>query len=48
LPPDDGKIKWTKFLRDLVDVRFRGAFVLKMTTAELICAMSQDVWALVM
>ena len=30
LPPGDGKINWTKFLRDLVDVRFRGAFILEM------------------
>jgi sugar phosphate isomerase/epimerase len=41
LPPGDGKINWTKFLRDVVDVRFRGAFVLKMATAKLICGTLQ-------
>jgi sugar phosphate isomerase/epimerase len=30
LPPGDGKIDWEKFLRDLIDVRFRGAFILEM------------------
>jgi sugar phosphate isomerase/epimerase len=30
LPPGDGKIDWNKFLRDLIDVRFRGAFILEM------------------
>jgi sugar phosphate isomerase/epimerase len=30
LPPGDGKINWNKFLRDLVDIRFRGAFILEM------------------
>jgi sugar phosphate isomerase/epimerase len=30
LPPGDGKINWNKFLRDLVEVRFRGAFILEM------------------
>jgi sugar phosphate isomerase/epimerase len=30
LPPGDGKISWNKFLRDLVEVRFRGAFILEM------------------
>jgi sugar phosphate isomerase/epimerase len=29
-PPGDGKIDWEKLLRDLVDVRFRGAFILEM------------------
>jgi sugar phosphate isomerase/epimerase len=28
--PGDGKIDWEKFLRDLVDLRFRGAFILEM------------------
>jgi sugar phosphate isomerase/epimerase len=28
-PPGDGKIQWDRFLRDLVRVRFRGAFVLE-------------------
>jgi sugar phosphate isomerase/epimerase len=30
LPPGDGKISWNKFLRDLVEIRFRGAFILEM------------------
>jgi sugar phosphate isomerase/epimerase len=30
LPPGDGKIDWEKFLRDLIEVRFRGAFILEM------------------
>ena len=30
LPPGDGKIDWEQFLRDLIEVRFRGAFVLEM------------------
>ena len=30
LPPGDGKINWNKFLLDLIDVRFRGAFILEM------------------
>jgi sugar phosphate isomerase/epimerase len=30
LPPGDGKINWNKFLRDLIEVRFRGAFILEM------------------
>jgi sugar phosphate isomerase/epimerase len=30
LPPGDGKIDWEKFMRDLIEVRFRGAFVLEM------------------
>jgi sugar phosphate isomerase/epimerase len=30
LPPGDGKIDWNKFLRDLVEIRFRGAFILEM------------------
>jgi sugar phosphate isomerase/epimerase len=30
LPPGDGKIDWNKFLRDLIEVRFRGAFILEM------------------
>jgi hypothetical protein len=30
LPPGDGKIDWEQFLRDLIKVRFRGAFVLEM------------------
>jgi sugar phosphate isomerase/epimerase len=29
-PPGDGKIDWEKFLRDLIEVRFRGAFILEM------------------
>ena len=28
--PGDGKIDWEQFLRDLIEVRFRGAFVLEM------------------
>jgi sugar phosphate isomerase/epimerase len=28
--PGDGKIDWERFMRDLIDVRFRGAFVLEM------------------
>ena len=30
LPPGDGRIDWEKFLRDLLEVRFRGAFILEM------------------
>jgi sugar phosphate isomerase/epimerase len=30
LPPGDGKINWNKFLRDLIEFRFRGAFILEM------------------
>jgi sugar phosphate isomerase/epimerase len=30
LPPGDGRIDWKKFLRDLIEVRFRGAFILEM------------------
>lgn len=30
LPPGDGRIDWEKFLRDLIEVRFRGAFILEM------------------
>ena len=30
LPPGDGKIDWDKLLRELVEVRFRGAFILEM------------------
>jgi sugar phosphate isomerase/epimerase len=30
LAPGDGKISWNKFLRDLVEIRFRGAFILEM------------------
>jgi sugar phosphate isomerase/epimerase len=30
LPPGDGKIDWEKFLRDLIEVRFRGALILEM------------------
>ena len=30
LPPGDGKIDWERFLRDLIEVRFRGAFILEM------------------
>ncbi len=30
LPPGDGKINWDKFLRDLIEIRFRGAFILEM------------------
>ena len=30
LPPGDGKIDWHIFLRDLIEVRFRGAFILGM------------------
>ena len=29
-PPGDGKIDWKEFLRDLLEVRFRGVFVLEM------------------
>jgi sugar phosphate isomerase/epimerase len=29
-PPGDGKIDWKKFLRDFIEVRFRGAFILEM------------------
>jgi sugar phosphate isomerase/epimerase len=29
LPPGDGKIDWKKFLCDLVEVRFRGTFILE-------------------
>jgi sugar phosphate isomerase/epimerase len=29
-PPGDGKIDWEKFMRDLVEARFRGAFILEM------------------
>jgi sugar phosphate isomerase/epimerase len=29
-PPGDGKIDWEQFMRDLMEVRFRGAFVLEM------------------
>jgi sugar phosphate isomerase/epimerase len=28
-PPGDGKINWNKFLRDLVEIRFPGAFILE-------------------
>jgi sugar phosphate isomerase/epimerase len=28
--PGDGKIDWEKFLRDLIEVRFRGTFILEM------------------
>lgn len=30
LAPGDGQINWNKFLRDLVEIRFRGAFILEM------------------
>jgi sugar phosphate isomerase/epimerase len=30
LPPGDGRIDWGKFLRDLIDVRFRGALILEL------------------
>ena len=30
LPPGDGKIDWEKFMRDLIEVRFRGALILEM------------------
>jgi sugar phosphate isomerase/epimerase len=29
-PPGGGKIDWEKFLRDLIEVRFRGSFILEM------------------
>jgi sugar phosphate isomerase/epimerase len=29
-PPGDGKIDWEQFLRDLIEVRFRGALILEM------------------
>jgi sugar phosphate isomerase/epimerase len=34
LPPGDGKIDWNKFFRDLIAVRFRGAFILEMAGKE--------------
>ena len=34
LPPGDGKINWNKFLRDLVDIRFQGAFILEMAGSD--------------
>ena len=30
LPPGDGKINWNKLVRDLIEFRFRGAFILEM------------------
>jgi sugar phosphate isomerase/epimerase len=30
LPPGDGRIDWEKFLRDLIEVRFRGALILEL------------------
>jgi sugar phosphate isomerase/epimerase len=30
LPPGDGRINWNKFMRDLIEVRFRGALILEM------------------
>jgi sugar phosphate isomerase/epimerase len=30
LPPGEGRIDCEKFLRDLIEVRFRGAFILEM------------------
>ena len=30
LPPGDGKIDWEEFMRDLIEVRFRGALILEM------------------
>jgi sugar phosphate isomerase/epimerase len=30
LPPGDGRMDWEKFLRDLIEVRFRGALILEM------------------
>jgi sugar phosphate isomerase/epimerase len=30
MPPGDGKIDWERFLRDLIEVRFRGALILEM------------------
>jgi sugar phosphate isomerase/epimerase len=30
LPPGEGRIDWEKFLRDLIEVRFHGAFILEM------------------
>ena len=29
-PPGDGKIGWERLLRDLIEVHFRGAFILEM------------------
>jgi sugar phosphate isomerase/epimerase len=29
-PPEEGQIDWEKFMRGLIDVRFRGAFVFEM------------------
>ena len=56
LAPGDGRIDWEQFLRDLIHIRFRGAFVLcnggsdgkSCRTVGAICAMSQDAWALAM
>jgi sugar phosphate isomerase/epimerase len=30
-PPRDGKIDWEKFMRDLIDARFRGTFILEIS-----------------
>jgi sugar phosphate isomerase/epimerase len=30
LPPGDGKIDWEKFMHDLIEIRFRGAFILEL------------------
>jgi sugar phosphate isomerase/epimerase len=30
LPPGEGRIDWEKFLRDLIEIRFHGAFILEM------------------
>ena len=56
LPPDDGKIDWKQFSRDLIESDSMGAFVLCSGDSDgkarravgAICAMSQDGWALAM
>lgn len=55
LPPDDGKIDWEQFSRDLIESDSMGAFMLfrasQMASAPRgpsICAMSRDARALAM